>query len=480
MNETGFIPEVEQQLLGSILNGGDHRAVFAMLDDNQFVEPVHQQIYIAARAAMDRYSNTTLPVVLQLVPIEVRQQFAAGAGTELGTYMGECTSATLVSAGTSHAAARKVIQQWARIRLVQDAKAMAISAASPDTDVLALLRELASIADELQSSVRRTGRPKSSYWLGEASRLTLEAAQLAKNAGGLTGITTGLTDLDRLTGGLQRGDLILLGARPSMGKTTLGTSVALSTARAGNGVGIFSLEMAADKITARMLSDQAYRRTIMIPYQGIIAGTISDDEFDQLAHVGEQVQALPIRIEDSAGLTISDIRAKVEGMAAQFDAAGYTLDALVIDHLLKIRPTGRYSGNRVLELGEITEGVKELAKEFNLAALLLTQLNRAVEQREDKRPTLSDLRDSGAIEQDADAVMFLYRDAYYLEREKPASASRQLERDADLDACRYLAEVEVAKQRNGRVATVELFADVSCSYFGNASRQGYGENTRAA
>lgn len=454
--------------------------VFAMLDDHQFVEPVHGQIYAAARIAMDRFSNTTVPVVLQLIPAEVRQQFKSATGAELGAYMAECTSMTLVGAGTSHAAARKVMAQWARIELVHEAKAVAAAAAAPDSDVKALLRELASVVDGLGSSVRRTGRPKSTYWLGEASRLALEAAQLARNAGGLTGITTGLTDLDRLTGGLQRGDLILLGARPSMGKTTLGTSVALSTARAGNGVGIFSLEMGADKITARMLSDLAYRRTMLIPYQGIISGTIDEADFEQLAQVDEEMQLLPIRIEDSAGLTISDIRAKVEGMATEFDAAGFTLDTLVIDHLLKIRPTGRYSGNRVLELGEITEGVKELAKEFNLAALLLTQLNRAVEQRDDKRPTLSDLRDSGAIEQDADCVMFLYRDAYYLEREKCTSPTRQMERDADLDACRYHAEVEVAKQRNGRIATVELFADVRCSYFGNAARTGYGALTRAA
>jgi len=480
MADDGFIPEVEQHLLGAILAGGDHRAVFAMLDDSQFVEPIHGHIYAAARIAMDRFSNTTVPVVLPLVSAEARQQFKSATGDELGAYMGQCTTATLFGAGTSHSAARKVIAQWARVQLVNDAKAFALAAAAPEVDVKALLRELASVVDDLSSSVNRSGRAKSSYWLGEASRAALEAAQLARNSRGLTGITTGLSDLDRLTGGLQRGDLILLGARPSMGKTTLATSVALSMAKASHGVGVFSLEMGADKITARMLSDLAYRRSIMIPYQGIISGSISDDNFGELAMISDQVQAMPIRIEDRSGLSISDIRAKVEKMAAEFDAAGFTLDALIIDHLLKIRPTGRYSGNRVLELGEITEGAKELAKEFNLPAVLLTQLNRGVEQREDKRPTLSDLRDSGAIEQDADCVMFLYRDAYYLERDKPTSAGLEMERDAKLDACRYLAEVEVAKQRNGAIATVELFADVSCSFFGNASRHGYAENYRAA
>lgn len=480
MVEDGFIPEVEQQLLGAILSGGDHRMIFAMLDDSQFVEPVHGAIFAAARAAHERFSNTTVPVVIQLVPARVQKDFAAAVGKPLAAYMAECTSATLHSAGTAVAAARKVMQQWARIQLAGEARTLAAASALPDADVKALLRDAASVIDDLGSGLRRTGRGRSTLWLGDASTLAIEAARLARDAKGITGITTGLVDLDRLTGGLQRGDLNLLGARPSMGKTTLGTSAGLSAARAGHGVGIFSLEMGADKLTARMLSDLAYRRAMLIPYESIINGTASDSDFEQLDLIADQMRSLPVRIDDSAGLTISDIRAKVEGMAADFDAAGFTLDMLVIDHLLKVKPTSRYAGNRVLELGEITEGVKELAKEFNLAALLLTQLNRAVEQRDDKRPTLADLRDSGAIEQDADCVMFLYREAYYLAREKPTSANRQLERDADLAACKHQAEVEVAKQRNGRIATVELFTDVSCSHFSNAARTGYGENYRAA
>ena len=476
---------------GSMGNGGAMRAApigayFA--DDLDRVarearasaEPTHAHVYAAARVAMDRFANTTVPVVLPLIPAEVRQQFKSATGQELGAYMAECTTATLYSAGSSQVGARKVLAQWARLQLVDEAKAIALAAAAPDVDVKALLRELAASVDDLSSSLRRSGRPKSTYWFGEASRAALEASQLARNAKGITGIATGFADLDRIMGGLQRGDLIIGGARPSMGKTTLGTSVALTAARAGHGVGILSLEMGADKVTARMLADLAYRRSMLIPYQDIITGTITDGDFEQLAILNDQVQSLPIRIDDSAGLTISDIRAKVERMVADFAEAGFTLDMLVIDHLLKVRSTNRYSGNRVLELGEITEGIKELAREFNLAALLLTQLNRAVEQREDKHPTLADLRDSGAIEQDADCVLLLYREAYYLEREKPSDLNRELERDANLAACRHVAEVEVAKQRNGRLGTIELFADMACSHFGNAARNGYAENYRAA
>lgn len=476
MGQDGYIPDIEQQLLGAILAGGEHRAVFAMVRNDQLVEPVHQAIFAAARVAHDRFSRTTIPTVVQLLPSEVKAQFKTATGRELAAYMAECTSATVYGVGTATRAARNVLGQWARLRLASEARLVATAADAPDADPVTLLRELASTVDDIGSSLRSGGRQTSTRWIGAAADDALAAAVAARDKGGLTGITTGLADLDRLTGGLQRGDLVLLGARPSMGKTSIATSIALSAARKGSGVGVFSLEMGADKVTTRMLSDMAYRRAALIPYEAVITGNASDAELEQLAEIASEFHRMPIRIEDAAGLTISDIRAKVEGMVAEFEAAGFTLDALVIDHLLKVRPTGRYSGNRVLEIGEITEGLKELAREFSMPVLLLTQLNRAVEQRDDKRPTLADLRDSGAIEQDADAVMFLYRESYYLAREKPSSAARQIERDADLAACINKAEVEIAKQRNGRLGTVELFTEIGCSYFGNAARHTYGED----
>jgi replicative DNA helicase len=478
--DDGFVIELEQQLLGAILAGGDHRPVFAFMDDHQLVDPIHQAIFAAARLALEHFSSTTVPVVLRLIQPEVLQTFKAGTGLELGAYMGRCTTDTLYSAGTTMAAARKVVAQWARIQLAVEAKTVAIAASAPETDVQSLLRSLASTVDDLGSTLRRGGRGRTARWLGESAEASLAASRAARERHGLTGITTGLVDIDRITGGLQRKNLILLGARPSMGKTTLGTSIALSAAKAGNGVGFLSIEMGHEQLSPRLLSDLAFRRAVTIPYESIINGSASNDELEYLDAIAADMAALPVRIEDSSGLTISDIRAKVEGMAAEFDAGGFALDLLVVDHLLKVKPTSRYSGNRVLELGEITEGMKELAKEFDLPVLLLTQLNRAVEQRDDKRPTLADLRDSGAIEQDADMVMFLYRHAYYLAREKPSTLDKQIERDADLAACLHQAEVEIAKQRNGRIDTIELFVDIGCSHFGNAARRGYGEMTRAA
>lgn len=470
MVDRGFVPELEQQLLGAILSGGDHRQIFAMLDDDQFIEPVHKHLFAAARVAQERFSATTIPVVVRLLSEEVRKEFKAATGGEIAAYMAKCTSATMYGAGTAARAARNVAAQAARLRLADEARLVAEAAQSTDCDPVALLRELAGTIDQIGSSLRRGAKGQSRVSAGTAAENAMVAAKEARERNGLTGITTGLADLDRLTGGLQRRDLILLGARPSMGKTTLGTSIGLSAARAGNGVGVFSLEMDQAKLTTRMMSDMAYRYSAMIPYEAVINGSIPQDKLDQLESLVPNFRALPIWIDDASGLTISDLRAKTEAMVAEAAEAGFTLDLLIVDHLLKVRPSQRYSGNRVLELGEITEGLKELAREFNLSVLLLTQLNRALEQRDDKRPTLADLRDSGAIEQDADTVMFLFRESYYLSREKPTNATRAMERDADLAACINKAEVEIAKQRNGRTATVELFTDIGCSYFGNAAR----------
>jgi replicative DNA helicase len=305
--------------------------------------------------------------------------------------------------------------------------------------------------------------------------MVFASAREAREKKGLTGITSGLADVDRSTGGFLRRDLTLIGARPSMGKTTLGSAIALSAAKSGAGVGFFSLEMDTSKVVTRMCSDLAHRRDVKIPYENVLNGSATENDLQTLEWAMEEFLDLPLWVEDAAGLSIVDIRIKTEAMIAEAEEAGFTIDMLVFDHLGKIRPSSRYAGNKVHEIGEITEGLKELAREYNLSAILLSQLNRAVEQRDNKRPMLSDLRDSGAIEQDADTIMFLYREAYYLAREKPESYSRQIERDADLSGCINKGELEIAKQRNGRIQTIELFMDLQYSAVRNAAREGYGD-----
>lgn len=471
----GFVPAPEQHLLGTILSGGDCRAVLSMVDEGHFVEPAHRKIYALAKLAHAKFSSTNMPVVAKLVDAETAKDFLAQTGIPINEYMASITANTVYGAGTAVQAGRNVIGQWARLRIATDAGAIGQAALDIGADPAQLARSLGLIMDDVLSLVRVGGKGKTRQTLAEATRDAIAASREARNHGGLTGITSGLADFDRLTGGFQKRDLTLLGARPSMGKTTFGTAVAASAAQSGAGVGFFSLEMDRTKLVTRFNSDLAHRRGFKIPYQDIINGSATDEDLDQIEKVMEEFNALPVWIEDQSGLTISDIRVKVEAMIADAEEGGFSLDMVVVDHLGKIRPSSRYAGNRNNEIAEMTDGLKEIAREYDLAVLLLSQLNRDVEKRDDKRPTLADLRDSGAIEQDADSVMFLFREAYYLQRETPNSLSRQIERDADLSGCINKAELDVAKQRNGRVQKLDLFVDMAHSAVRNAARAGYAD-----
>jgi replicative DNA helicase len=255
-----------------------------------------------------------------------------------------------------------------------------------------------------------------------------------------------------------------------MGKTTLGTSIARNAAESGAGVGFFSLEMDNAKLGARMLSDIALTRDHRVPYQDMIAGRLSDQQEEWAAQALEDRAALPILIDDASGITMAEIRAKAETMMEDAETRGVKLQLLVVDHLGLITPSARYKGNRNNEIGEITSGFKSMAREYDLSVLLLSQLSRQVEQRDNKRPQLSDLRDSGNIEQDADAVMFLHREAYYLERATPTDPDERIEWGLKLDTCRNSGELAIAKQRNGPCSTIDLHIDMACSAVRNAAR----------
>lgn len=473
----GYIPGIEQHVIGAILSGGDCSAVLRMLDPDHFVEPIHQRVFELCRTAHDRYSSTTLPVVSKLIDEQLAKDFKTLTGDELGVYLAKCVSSTVYGAGSLAKGARNVMNQWGRIRLATDAGAVASAASDPSADPIELIRSFGAAMDDVVSSLRRGGRGKTRQTIIDASRAALAASREARANKGLTGITTGLVDIDRATGGLQRRDLIVAGGRPGMGKTTFGTNVARAAAAAGHGVGFLSLEMDTKKLVTRFQSDIAHSQGARVAYQDIINGVADDDSLSAVSDAMETFGALPIWIEDQGGLTISDIRVKVEAMIAEADHAGFSIDLLAVDHLLKIRPSRRYAGQRVQEIAEITDGLKEMAREYDMAVLLLTQLNREVEKRDDKRPTLADLRDSGAIEQDADTIMLLYREAYYLEREKPQGLNRQMEQQADLAACIHKAEIDIAKQRNGRVQSIEVWADMALSAFRNAARPGQSVTT---
>lgn len=468
---SGFIPELEQNILGALLRGGEHRVALSRLEPLHFVEPLHGEIFETIRAAYDAYGTTTMPVVAKMIPAQIATDFKAATGMPLNTYLAQCVSNTTYEPATSRQGAKAVIQQWARISLGREAVLLAHAASDTGADPLQLARALGAQVDEVTSHLRRGHRGRTRFRISEAANAALVAAREARERKGLVGITSGLIDLDRAMGGFLRRDLIVIAARPSMGKTTLATSISKASARSGVGVGMFSMEMDAAKLGARYVSDLAHDRGYQIPYQHVITGQISEDDERVIAEAAAEYQSLPFWVEDAAGITMSEIRAKTDAMLAEAEDAGTPLGMLVLDHLTKIKPSGRYAGQRTNEVGEITDGLKELAREHDLAVVLLSQLNRGVEGRDDKRPQLMDLRDSGTIEQDADAVLFLYREAYYLEKSPPTDAGKLMDWQVDMHAVRNKGELAIAKQRNGPLKTIDLYMDMACSAVRNAARE---------
>lgn len=470
MTQPGFVIEIEQNLIGAILSGGDQRAALARITPDQFAEPAHREIWRLCQAAQDQYGNTTYPTIARMVSPEFAQGFRDQMGQPISAYMAALVSGTPFDTQNMRNAVRAQLSQWARLSVASEAGAVVQAATDPAVNPAEMIKQTVSRLDEISSRLRADARTKTRQTFATAAQEALTASIEAKGRRGITGITTGLVDLDRATGGLQRRDLILLGARPSMGKTTLGTSIARHAAESGVGVGFFSLEMDNAKLAARMVSDIAHQSRQRVPYQDFIAGRLTDEQEEAAAKAVEAYVSLPVLLDDASGVTMSEIRAKTETMLEEAQERGAPLGLLIIDHLGKIKPSARYSGNRNNEIGEITDGCKALAREYDLAVLLLSQLSRQVEQRDDKRPQLSDLRDSGNIEQDADAVMFLHRPAYYLERAEPADPDKRIDWQADLDACRNKGELAIAKQRNGPCTTIDLHIDVACSAVRNGAR----------
>jgi replicative DNA helicase len=302
-----------------------------------------------------------------------------------------------------------------------------------------------------------------------------------KRQGKLSGVPTGLIDMDGKLGGLHDSDLIILAGRPSMGKTALATNIAFNAAYAykeevdalGRKKGVdgaitafFSLEMSSEQLAARILAEQAE-----INSHKIRQGEMSNEEFERLVVAAQNLHRLPLFIDDTPALSISAVRTRARRLQRQ-----HGLGLIVIDYLQLLRGSSSNSENRVQEVSEITRGLKALAKELSVPVIALSQLSRAVEQREDKRPQLADLRESGSIEQDADVVMFVFREQYYLERAEPGqrpeeSQEKFNERHAKwMQRCEEVyntAEVIIAKQRHGPVGTVRLAFHGEYTKFGN-------------
>jgi replicative DNA helicase len=353
----------------------------------------------------------------------------------------------------------EIIDNWARRSLIE-AGVSAQDAAAAGDQPYDVSRILMDQCDAIQTSKsRRVTHPLP---IGKVAERALTAASEAYEAGGnKVDISWGLKDLDRRTNGLRRKDFVLVGGRPSMGKTVLATSVLRQAAHAGHGCALFSLEMGSEAITTRMLSDEGFGFSAPTKYSDVFAGSFTEGQFKALADAQQRMAQLPIAIDDQRGLTVAEIASRARRIKNQFEAAGKRLDVVAIDYLGLVRPSSVYRGQRVNEIGDISSGLKAMAQDLDCCVICLQQLSRQVEQRENKRPTLADLRDSGTLEQDADIVAFVYRDEYYAARTEPTTESERLAIEDRLERSKNVMEFIIAKQRNGAVGTVNLFADVS-------------------
>ncbi len=288
----------------------------------------------------------------------------------------------------------------------------------------------------------------------EAMKQTIEMASAAyKNEEGIVGVPTGLRDLDDRLGGLHQSDLIIIAGRPSMGKTALATNIAFNAAKKlqDNGkkssIAFFSLEMSSEQLSTRILAEQS-----RIKSNDIRRGKISDDQFDKFIETSKNISELPLYIDETPAINIAAMTNRARRIKRLFG-----LDMIVVDYIQLMKGTYNNKDGRVQEISEITQGLKAIAKELSVPVVALSQLSRAVEQRDDKKPQLSDLRESGSIEQDADVVMFVYREAYYLERKEPRPATvEHAEWQAKMNEVSNLAEIIISKQRHGPTGNIML------------------------
>jgi len=340
-------------------------------------------------------------------------------------------------------------------------------------------REHIETAEQQLYSLAETGSSSSGFvTFSEALKGAVEmAAEAYSRDGGLAGVSTGLIDLDKMLGGLHPSDLIILAARPSMGKTSLATNIAFHVARNyawepqidgskktvnGGVVAFYSLEMSAEQLAMRLLAEASG-----VSSDRLRKGEIDASEFGQVRDAALEIQEAPLFIDDTGGISIAQLAARARRLKRS-----QGVDLIVVDYLQLVTTSGNQD-NRVQQVSEVTQGLKALAKELSVPVIALSQLSRQVESREDKRPQLSDLRESGSIEQDADVVMFIYREAYYKGRAEPREGTPEhLAWQEEMDQIRHVAEVILGKQRHGPIGTVKLHFNENITKFGNLAREG--------
>jgi replicative DNA helicase len=473
--------EAEQALLGAILlNNRAIERVSEFLRPEHFAEPLHGRIFAACLALAAKNQIADANTVRSWLGHD-SDLIANGGHAYLGRLTGAAT--TIINALDY---GRLIYDMHLRRELIALGEDIVNGAFEPEKGEGG--KEQIEAAEGKLFNLASAGEGEGGFrpFVSAVTEAVVHAEAAHKREGKLSGITTGLRDLDRKLGGLHRSDLIILAGRPSMGKTSLATNIAFNAARAfreevteagekktidGARVAFFSLEMSAEQLATRIIAERAE-----IPSHKVRQGELSHAEFERLVATSTELHTLPLFIDDTPAISVSAVRTRARRLKRT-----QGLDMIVIDYLqLLSSSSGSRFENRVQEVSEITRGLKALAKELDVPVLALSQLSRAPEQREDHRPQLSDLRESGSIEQDSDVVMLIFREQYYLERTEPGRKPEETDekfekRHADWQArasqVHNTAEVNVAKQRHGPVGTVKLFFDGQFTKFADLDEQ---------
>ncbi len=444
--------EVECALLGTCLTSPNAMLLAAgVVAAEHFKDALHQALWATmAEMAADGRAVNNVTLVAKLGNAKFH------SGQSLSQYLAQCAADTHCPPAYVTEFAKQVREMWALRQIAARGEDATHAALLPGAAAKELIGDLIMMLDQTRAVIE--SRPV-------AGRMVVDAtdAVLARMNQIRTGevadlfLTTGLKDLDRkLGGGFKPGELIVIAGRPGMGKTTVAVSLARQMAKAGHAGGFFSLEMPEHQISARFIADEAFDGAPSLGANEIMNGHLDNTNAERAIDAGRAFPGLALALDDTSSLTVGEIRTRTYTFKSRFERSGKKLEFIVVDYLKFIRASDRYRGQRNLEVGEITGGLKALAKDLGIAVLLLCQLNRETEKTSDRRPELAHLRDSGEIEQDADVVLFLFREAYYLANDPKGDPARLAE-------VHNLLEIICAKQRMGPTGSVCVFCDPGAS-----------------
>ena len=440
--------EAEQSVIGSILVSNDILDdVSPIINYTKFYDPIHQKIFLAIENLISK-GMLANPITLKNY-FENDKNLIELEGHE---YLVKITKFS-TSLRQAIEYAKIIYDMHVRRELIKISEATIDNASNKNIDLPG--EKIIEDSEKLLFDLAERGSFRKSFVKFDAAlNQTIEMASKAfKSTEGIVGVPTGLTDLDDRLGGLHNQDLVIIGGRPSMGKTALATNIAFHAAKniqdkgLKSSVAFFSLEMSSEQLSTRILSEQS-----RIKSNDIRRGKISEEQFDKFIETSKNISELPLYIDETPAISIAAISNRARRIKRLFGC-----ELVVVDYIQLMRATNIRNEGRVQEISEITQGLKAIAKELNVPVLAVSQLSRAVEQRDDKKPQLSDLRESGSIEQDADVVMFVYREAYYLERKEPRPATvEHAEWQAKMNEISNLAEIMIGKQRHGPTGNIKV------------------------